>query len=135
MKNREIKFRAFDTKRKRMFAVYGLGKEFATEDTLDGVDPGYNAFQGEDFKQLEIMQFIGLKDRYLKDIYEGYILSSLINDICYNFEVRYFEQAFRHYQIGYNYNYTPTPINKNDIDKYETIVIGNIHENPELLNG
>ena len=57
-----------------MIDIYGLGTDFATENTLDGVDPGTNAFMGDDFKLLTVMQFTGLKDIHNEYIFEGDIV-------------------------------------------------------------
>lgn len=64
---RQIKFRAWHTEQKRMFEVYGLGIDFVTENTLDRVDPGTNAFYGDDMNFIEIMQWTSLKTIVRKD--------------------------------------------------------------------
>lgn len=157
--NREIKFRAFDIKRKRMFPVYGLGHDFATEDTLDGVDPGYNAFHGEDFKQLEIMQFTGFKcinkkNNVDEDIFEGDIFRQTDetddgDEVTYHV-VMWLKERGSFYMIPIDhYNV----IRDNGIPKEKEFnwllddaclydfsfdvkltKVGNIHENPEFIN-
>ena len=66
-----FKFRAWHSEQKRMIDIYGLGPDFATENTLDGVDPGTNAFMGDDFEKLSVMQCTGLKDSEGTDVFEG----------------------------------------------------------------
>lgn len=50
------KFRGYDKVNKRMFEVYGLGVDWCTENTLDGVNVGQNYWDGDEFKNnIEIM--------------------------------------------------------------------------------
>ena len=82
-----------------------------------------------------ISQFTGLYDKNGKEIYEGDI-------ILYGGSIQH-EVMFRHGAFGYliyggefisyagNTNFTFNPLNRSK--KHE--VIGNIHDNPELLKG
>jgi len=80
----------------------------------------------EDEKQpIEIMQYTGLKDKNGKEIYEG--------DIVQNKEKE-------NYRVAWNINglwsYKRTSDNASFMQDYwEAEVIGNIYENPELLEG
>ena len=112
---REIKFRAWDMKHYRMINVIALGflsKEVIGSDCALTID-----------KDCELMQYTGLKDKNGKDIYEGDILKydpdgndPLIGEVAF--------KNGKFIQI----------INECDYPIYKGKVIGNIYENPELLN-
>ena len=72
--SREIKFRAYHKSKNRMFPVYGLGSDFVTEDTLDGLNPETNAFQGKQMEDIKVMQFTGSIDINGKEIFESDIV-------------------------------------------------------------
>lgn len=75
---RTLKFRAWHTEKKRMFEVWGLGRDFISEDTLDGVDPGTNAFCGDDMNFIQITQFTGMLHQGKTEVYEDDILYDTI---------------------------------------------------------
>lgn len=114
MNNREIKFRAWD---KELKFMYELGR-------LEMPWP---------YKNIPIMQFTGLLDRQGKEICEGdivavksyYIGDSLIKEACG--EVKFGNGAFY-----INYEFSPE-LCEEEIENEHIQVIGNIYENPELL--
>ena len=137
---REIKFKAWDKKKKEI----GVLTSNALKELL--LNDCFNALQ-EDY---ELMQFTGLKDRNGKEIYEGDILMYRNNMSVKNPGVpfdSYHKVCFGEYDFGEyedqedgygwyiqdvdveNYGSSLTPISS---DMYE--VIGNIYENPELIN-
>ena len=127
---RELKFRAWDKKRKRMFAVTTLNASGAVSVFID--DAGLYLLPAE---QIELMQYIGFKDKKGKDIYYGDIIK-LDGRHARKEDARIYEV------IEDEYYSTPTTrtadgdtgtifFNARATEMYFT-VIGNIYENPEL---
>lgn len=73
-------------------------------------------------------QFTGLKDKNGKDIYEEDILSFPNMDNPTPEAIIYKEGSFQTYD-----GYSLTSLNQ--VDTLARIIIGNIHDNPELLKG
>ncbi len=112
---REIKFRAWVPKRKRMIFFW-----------LFGTDEGYHIQEQEQLEECEIMQFTGLKDQNGKEIYEGDLIvwstvSDRIREVCH------FGSSFKIHG-GSIHNIDDCNPEK------EFEIVGNIHKNPELLN-
>lgn len=155
---REIKFRAWHKEKKIIGNVLGidiLHKEmfFSNENV--------NCYEHADFKDIELMQYTGLKDKNNKEIYEGDILLSsdengifLISiDFGYpnieysnmltGFQIKteitlsnsqYFEYFSNNLiELISKYN---IPIKEDNNTKYISDgwwILGNIYENPELI--
>lgn len=121
---REIKFRAWDKFNRVMVPVdmidYSLG--FNNRPAVFLCNDNYAGWirHHDDY---ELMQFIGVRDINGKDIYEGDILKSGAGIGV----VKFYNGAFR-YDISIKQNEFTGCL-------YFDTVIGNIHENPELLNG
>lgn len=119
---REIKFRAWDKLRKEMSPVDALYQPFGGAfQRLDVLKSGRKI---ED--EAILMQFTGLKDRDGNDIYEGDILQE---DDEYTSDV----VEWCDFECGFA---TREWFSSRDLAKEaETLeIIGNIYENPELLD-
>lgn len=117
---RTIKFRAWNPELKKMSKPFSFGQILNFWDT--------------NFKSLEpdkeiVMQFTGLHDKNGKEIYEGDIVLQQTNNGKKPYEVKFdFGCFYAGFHNGSSTKVSPKLIQKN------SEVIGNIHENTELLN-
>ena len=123
---REIKFRAWSTKFNKFLSV---GFHIIGETTLFDL---LNQHRIEELDTLKITQFTGLKDKNKKDIYEGDILS---------FDPENRDCAFVSWDDFYSGFCLEWPTGKRRRPDKESLcsdmrleIIGNIMENPELLD-
>lgn len=120
---REIKFRTWHKEKKIMGEVLGidiLHKEifFSNEDA--------NCYEHTDFKDIELMQYTGLKDMREKEIYEGDIVihHSKMYKVIFNTEEARFVLRDDEFEMN-------IPFTNNNNERME--IVGNIYENSELL--
>ena len=143
---REIKFRAYqnddDYTRMVCFQLGDIHQEglivYGNSDSIGDYD--YIDMQDG----LPIMQFIGLKDMYLKDIYEGDIVNIDMGRLDPDKKEVVFGGHWKYAGFGlhgkrkdrgkdnWETKFTWDALNPETAKKCE--IIGNIHENPELLN-
>jgi len=135
---REIKFRAWDKDKKQIvfpnrFVLVGGIIDSVYIDTYAGVNEEGILFKRMDrIKNFELMQFTGLKDKNGKDIYEGDVIATQQRDVL--FEVIFgFNSDGNTY--GWNYRSISKPKHIYSADNPKRLeIIGNIYENPKLLN-
>lgn len=110
---REIKIRAWDAIEKRYYY-------WTIEDCFSGIHAGC-------MEKYAFEQYTGLHDKNGKEIYDGDILKLDGGDAL--FKVVFDDGAF-----GLNSDITPSIVyGMRTLDVLDGEVIGNIHENPELL--
>jgi len=129
---RKIRFRAWDKFNKKMISSMSL------EDIFYDGNCSYDGSNilSNDFNQYIFMQFTGLKDKNGKEIYEGDVVA---------YTPRYSKDPFSKKMVDSATVVKMMEINGSDdmgVDcigypKYfiEMSIIGNIHENPELVKG
>jgi len=132
MKNREIKYRAWHKLDKRMYKVLKISLIDAVGSEELKVDVGKISSMKTVLwvKDIELLQYTGLKDKNGTEIYEGDILRVAHNGVEENFKVVFNHGSFMLRFIGrpIDYCYLGSKIHK---EKGE--VIGNIYENPGLI--
>lgn len=133
---REIKFRAWDKENKRFgYLDHPFDNNWYVTPTVFGnsLIAFPNNWKNKKKDNYILMQFTGLYDKNGKEIYEGDICST---DLSRPYLIVVFRNGAFMYQChddGKDYFDIMLPNEvKSDADKY-TEVIGNIYENPELL--
>lgn len=123
-----LKFRAWNKEFKNMIytdddllvCVSNNGIELTDISETIGVSDG-------DIKDFELMQSTGLKDKNGTEIYEGDIVKNIYDEF---YVIKWFDAAF-HLEEKYNGGFDCLELYSGDNHK----VMGNIYENPELLEG
>ena len=116
---RKIKFRAWDKQKKEMLVVSSISfenKEIAVKD--------FGTYHFFKMKDIELIQYTGLKDKNCVEIFEGDIVKDVIDDM-----IGYVEYSDGLYLILYK-DVVET------LNEYETKyieVVGNKYENKEVL--
>ncbi|WP_417764688.1 YopX family protein [Shewanella chilikensis] len=129
---REIKFRAWCGEQKRMFNKVLIGN------TSDPSHEDYTAhciyrdgcwYHSDEHDSVEFMQYTGFKNLEGKEVYEGDILSDVESEFEFFLaRVHYDESQGKYVLLDWRGEYT------GDLDEwYECPIVGNIHQNPELL--
>jgi len=143
--NREIKLRAWCPKNKEMYYPDGH-YEFWIDNNSIGFYPryeqeafsSYNTIASESEEKIIVMQCTGLKDKSVKDIYEGDILE---NDNGVKYVVVWMEQLGGFYLQQPNtqrgkeiISCAASKVANEPMLLFKEAVIGNIYENSELLD-
>jgi uncharacterized phage protein (TIGR01671 family) len=137
---RELKFRAWDKNGKRFLNGFYLYTGSCVGNAEIGVwNNAETDIVFDDYPQLILSQYTGLKDKNGKEIYEGDILGVIETEIVVEGSIEYVGAAFM--LRAYNAFMEPMGVwilgntNSNFLgyrnpSSFE--IIGNIHENPEL---
>ena len=142
--SRELKFRAWSKKRNKLYEVLVLLK-----DKMNGLWAkcrGLDIIEQKDIvidvqpKDCIIMQYTGLKDKNSKEIYEGDILDSisgawdirgLVDFGMWGWQI---DGYYKEDKTKWCFNFGEIMQCYEQIDRFEDFeIIGNIYENPELL--
>jgi len=123
--SREIKFRAWDGGFMEL-SPFGIWSNYCIENGQFCRSCGP---YGQEYSQPTdsiLMQYTGLKDKNGVEIYEGDILKDHSED-----DIVLTVVVWNNFNCGFYTDYSNDPLEAYACEDYE--VIGNIHENPELL--
>ena len=139
--SREIEFRVWLKEYQKMIQVIDLDFDYQQVGIDDFTSREYGTYLFINFRNIELMQYIGLRDKNGVKIFEGDILKYPDNDDPYCMgvvEYGHFNCSCCHAVFGFTtvnnkgYEIDMLVANENNCTPlYE--VIGNIYENPELL--
>lgn len=122
------KFRAWDRTRNEMIDVDEIHFD---NGELDFIGDGITFMRTVD--KIELMQSTGLKDRNGKEIFEGDILAVETDDEVINVKVFWDKKHALYMFESKKFNEEELLAELAEDNAYPFEVIGNIHENPELL--
>lgn len=140
---REIKFRVWDKQIKYMMPVVDIGwdngiiTDVVAFDDVDSYDYAYDSTDIKD--RLVLMQYTGLKDCNGTEIYEGdIVVKSYINPmtdkaIKDQYTVIFEDGCFKTKHTDHPFGSTFLYFLLDNIGRQKIDIIGNIYENPELL--
>lgn len=129
--SREIKFRGFATKSKKMVDLHAITPLALQEGLLEAEGCGGVFIPFRD--DIKLMQFTGLKDKNGVEIYEGDILQCDSEDGLVTGQIVFGEAGDESiWWSGFRLKVIDVTDYPDD-EPVEIKVIGNIYENPELL--
>ena len=140
--SRDIKFRGWDSVNEVMLPVESIN----FREGYVSLNEGDNSLT-DTLEMIELMQYTGLKDKNGKEIYEGDILrckclKKCKLDSCAEKVIQYKNSIIEWWESGCNLGYRlrdskgkTMMIKPTHLRTMEVEVIGNIYENPELLEG
>ncbi|PTF12009.1 YopX family protein [Staphylococcus devriesei] len=126
------RFREWDAEREKLFKgkgmSYGVRKDFDNSFVIEFEHmEDLDAINKDGSIDRVVMMSTGLKDKNGTEIYEGDIVKNIYDEI---YVVKWFDADF-HLEEKYNGGFDYFELYSGDNKK----VIGNIYENPELLEG
>jgi uncharacterized phage protein (TIGR01671 family) len=137
MTQREIKFRAWDKNKKKMFprvTQIMFGTPHNLVQCVDGL-----AYI-ENTTDVELMQFTGLRDKNQKEIYEGDVIFTKEDKLhrrgvleWSDFHARYYITTPKEWGPEHNIPGGSRSSDMSILHNEDWEVIGNIYENPDLL--
>lgn len=125
---REIKFRAWVKDRKAIFEVISI--DYVSKKVTYIVERTGHLLniRHDKFNDVELMQYTGIKDKDNKEIYEGDILFE-------SFGERYYKVVFENgsFRAEFKGDFEEYSFDLIDVVAQGCEVVGNIYENPELM--
>lgn len=122
----KIKFRAWDTEKKEMATVLRMSFDEDDITLMDSECGIWNTVKG--YVAIP-MQYTGLKDSNNKEIYEGDIIDIIDSNGSHICEVKFIDGCFVSIEVGDS----DEVCLREDISNFPHTIIGNIYQNPELL--